>query len=132
MYSAPFRCRMAQSPSQSTGTGWCQFGRNHYVTELRLCVESKHFIQTLHGLVRSVQSLRTETGPHGLCCLIECIKIEHNQRLDLQSSDYQVTFSAQLTTLPNGLSSQLCYLGNNHLLPTIYRGVLLHIGCDPK
>jgi hypothetical protein len=30
--------------------------------------------------------------------------------------------SAQLTTLPNGLPSELCYLGNDHLLPTIYRG----------
>ena len=71
------------------------------------------------GLVRSP---RTETGPHGLCCLIECTKIEHNQGLNPQPPDYHVTLSAQLTTLPNGLQSELCYLGNDHLLPTIYRG----------
>ena len=98
-----------RSPSQSTWTGWCQFGRDTYVTELGLRVESEHFI-------------RTETGPHGLCCLIECTKIEHNQELNPRSPDYHVTLSAQLTTLPNGLPSELCYLGNDHLLPTIYRG----------
>ena len=61
-------------------------------------------------------------GLHRLCCLIECTKIEHNQGLNLRSPDYHVMLSAQLTTLPNGLPSELCYLGNDHLLPTIYRG----------
>ena len=79
------------------------------------------------------RSPRTETGQHRLCCLIECPKIEHNQGLNPWSPDYHVTLSAQLATLPNGLSSQLCYLGNDHLLPTIYRvGVFAAYRMWPK
>ena len=106
-------CGVRVSPHGLAGAKW----QGHLCTELGLRVESEHYIRT----------------PHGLCCLIECTKIEHNQGLNSRSPDYHVTLSAQLTTLPNGLPIELCYLGNDHLLPTIYRGVfLLHIGCIPK
>ena len=81
---------------------------------------------TVHGFrtesVRSPSRNPLSTDLRGLCGLIECTKIEHNQGLNPRSPDYHVTLSAQLTTLPNGLQSELCYLGNDHLLPTIYRG----------
>ena len=137
-YSTPFWCGMPRSPmesklicaeSESVHVDWlvpiwqghlCNWAQ----TPCGVWAFYSDSTRTGLGLVRARTRAESEDWNWSAQTLLSdwVHKNWTQPGLNPQSPDYHVMLSAQLTTLPNGLPSELCYLGNNHLLPTIYRG----------